>query len=394
MARRDRYIFAKKKQSQYLKEMLVIILLMIAIVLVALFLFFNLFGNAARVVLVENPKVELGSNAKASDMIVEVKKGSLKQDAVIETDRIGTTKVEVVLDQGGNDKTFSFDVEVVDTTPPVIEISDNFSVIKGGHLDLASEAKVKDNSGENIVADIAGHVDINAEGEYPITIKASDSSGNAVTKDVTVTVIDPANVEGDITYTTAKGFQAKREGGVTTIDGAVMVNKTYPVPEEYGPWDLTPETYEAYYELINAAASEKGYNLFAIDTFVSYYTQKSYYDNQVWTYGHDAAEARIARPGHSEHQTGLAIDINWTDESFGNTDEGKWLSDNCWKYGFIMRFPKGKEVETGFGYQPWHIRYVGKDLAEKLYNGGDWLTMEGYFGVSSVYAVDNSADYN
>ena len=74
-----------------------------------------------------------------------------------------------------------------------------------------------------------------------------------------------------------------------------------------------------------------------------------------------------ARPGFSEHQTGLAIDINSLDESFENTVAGKWLAENSSKYGFILRYPKGKEGITGYNYEPWHLRYVGKKLATYLY---------------------------
>ena len=393
MARRDQYIFAKKKQSEYLKETLIIIILMILIVLIALFLFFNLFGKSAKIVVADNPVAEMGSKAKASDYIKEIKKGVLKADQDIDTTRLGTTKVEVVVDQNGNEKTYNFDVEVVDTTPPVIEGAENFSVIKGGSVDLASQAQVSDNSGEKIAVETSGNLDLNKEGTYSVTLNAADPSGNATTKEVTVTVIDPTNAEGDFTFTSRTGIEVKRESGVTMAGDTVIVNKSFPLPEEYGPWTLTEETLEAYYELINGALNEKGLNLFAIDTFVSHANQGYSYDNYVWSYGYDKAEENVARAGHSEHQTGLAIDINWTDTQFGDTEEGRWLSDNCWKYGFIIRYPKGKTDETGFAYQPWHIRYVGKDLAEKLYNDGDWITMESYFGLPSEYAEDNSEKY-
>ena len=393
MARRDQYIFAKKKQSEYLKETLIIIILMILIVLIALFLFFNLFGKSAKIVVADSPTAEMGSKAKASDYIQDIKKGSLKSDQEIDTSRLGTTKVEVVVEQNGKEKTFNFDVEVVDTTPPAIGGAESFSVIKGGSVDLASQADVSDNSGEKIAVETSGSLDLNKEGTYQVTLNASDSSGNTASKEVTVTVIDPVSAEGDFAFTSRTGVEVKRESGVTTAGDTVIVNKSFPLPEEYGPWTLTDETLNAYYELINDALNEKGLNLFAIDTFVSHANQGYSYDNYVWTYGYDKAEEAVARPGHSEHQTGLAIDLNWIDTQFGDTEEGRWLSDNCWKYGFIIRYPKGKTEETGFAYQPWHIRYVGKDLAEKLYNDGDWITMESYFGLPSEYATDISDKY-
>ena len=393
MARKDKYIFAKKKQSEYLKETLIIIVLMIAIVLIALFLFFNLFGKSAKIVVKENPTVEMGSSAKASQFIEEIKRGTLKIDQDIDTGRLGTTKVEVTVDQDGNEKTFNFDVEVVDTTPPVIEIGDSFSIIKGGAIDLASQAVVKDNSQEKIAAEVAGNLDTQKEGTYQVTISAKDSSGNTSNKEVAVTVVDPVNAEGDFSFTSRTGAEIKREGGILTAGDTIIVNKSFALPEEYGPWTLTEETLNAYYELINTALAEQGYNLFAIDTFVSYANQGYAYDNYVWTNGYEKAESSVARAGHSEHQTGLAVDLNWIDVQFGETVEGKWLSDNCWRFGFIIRYPDGMEDETGFTYQPWHIRYVGNELAETLYNEGDWLTLEGYFGLPSEYTVDNSSQY-
>ena len=68
-----------------------------------------------------------------------------------------------------------------------------------------------------------------------------------------------------------------------------------------------------------------------------------------------------------------------------HTREGKWVNNNCYKYGFCIRFPKGKDAYTGYQYESWHLRYVGKDLAEKLYNNGNWISLEEYFGITSEY---------
>ena len=96
---------------------------------------------------------------------------------------------------------------------------------------------------------------------------------------------------------------------------------------------------------------------------------------------------RGCSPGNSEHQTGLCFDLNSIDDSFGDTVEGRWVNDNCYKYGFCIRFPKGKDAYTGYQYESWHLRYVGKDLAEKLYNNGNWISLEEYFGITSEYPV-------
>ena len=77
-----------------------------------------------------------------------------------------------------------------------------------------------------------------------------------------------------------------------------------------------------------------------------------------------------AREGHSEHQTGLAVDINSVSESFAKTKEGKWLANNSYKFGYILRYPKGKEDITGYSYEPWHFRYVGVKVATAVYESG------------------------
>ena len=126
-------------------------------------------------------------------------------------------------------------------------------------------------------------------------------------------------------------------------------------------------------------------NLWAQSGYRSYDYQNDLYNSYVKRRGKTAADTFSARPGHSEHQSGLAFDLNTIDSSFKNTDEGKWVAKNAYLYGYILRYPEGKTNETGYIYEPWHIRYVGKELAKALYNNGNWITMESYFGVTSEY---------
>ena len=98
----------------------------------------------------------------------------------------------------------------------------------------------------------------------------------------------------------------------------------------------------------------------------------------------------VTVPGASEHQIGLAIDIVsdeyvTLDEGFADTEAGRWLAEHSCEYGFILRYPAGKEYITSIEFEPWHFRYVGKELAKKLYNNGNWITMEDYFGIDSKY---------
>lgn len=119
----------------------------------------------------------------------------------------------------------------------------------------------------------------------------------------------------------------------------------------------------------------------------SYNYQTSLYSNYVKNEGQTAADTQSARPGHSEHQTGLAADIEpasrncEVDQCFATTPEGKWLAANAYTYGFIIRYPADKVDVTGYEYEPWHIRYIGAPLATELHNQGI-ETLEEFFGVS------------
>ena len=182
--------------------------------------------------------------------------------------------------------------------------------------------------------------------------------------------------------------------GVTYVDGLLIVNKTYNLPSDYRPSNsenyeycttcLTSETLEAFNQM-KADAQTLGLNLYISSGFRSYTYQENLYNNYVLQDGKEEADTYSARPGHSEHQTGLAFDLNTIDDSFAYTEEGKWVKDNCYKYGLILRYPKGKEDKTGYQYESWHLRYVGNELAKKLYNDGEWITLEEYFNLTSIY---------
>ena len=125
-----------------------------------------------------------------------------------------------------------------------------------------------------------------------------------------------------------------------------------------------------------------------VSAYRSYEYQVNLYDSYVKRDGKDKADIYSARPGYSEHQTGLVVDIDNGKIDYNNfesTEEFKWMEENAHIYGFILRYPYGKTNETGYMYEPWHFRYVGVDLATTLYNNGDWITLEDYFDISSVY---------
>lgn len=182
---------------------------------------------------------------------------------------------------------------------------------------------------------------------------------------------------------------SEEKDGITYIDGILVLNKTYGAPENYGPGGLTEETQAAFDELC-AAAAEDGLNIYLASGYRSYYTQQELYNDYVYTYGQDIADTFSARPGHSEHQSGLAIDVNTIDDAFGATPEAAWLAEHCHEYGFIIRYAEDKVDITGYKYEPWHIRYVGKEIAAEVSELG--IALEEYLGIDSVYAEEETEE--
>lgn len=182
---------------------------------------------------------------------------------------------------------------------------------------------------------------------------------------------------------TANGYAISVVNGVTYVNGTLIANKTYALPETYAPGGLTDETYAAFVQMQSAASAE-GLYLFVKSGYRSFYDQRYIYNGYVASDGVALADTYSARAGHSEHQSGMAIDVNSTYNSFADTPEGIWLRNNCHKFGFIIRYPQGKESITGYMYEPWHIRYVGTELAAAVAESG--LCLEEYFGITSIYA--------
>lgn len=201
----------------------------------------------------------------------------------------------------------------------------------------------------------------------------------------------------DGNYLTERGYTLTIKDGVAYVDGNLIVNKTYAIPSWYKPVNtssavtsdrcincLETKVMEAF-NLMKSDSLAVNLNIYIASGYRSYNYQDTLYNNYSAVSGVEGADTYSARPGHSEHQTGLCFDLNSVDDSFANTPEGKWIDQNAYRYGFIVRYPKGKESITGYQYESWHLRYVGVELASKLYNNGDWITMEEYYGISSSY---------
>lgn len=186
-------------------------------------------------------------------------------------------------------------------------------------------------------------------------------------------------------------------------DLTLLVNKYYALPEGYVPDDLVDVNYvceqgkhfscstmqrmqlrkeaaKAYESFVEAAQKEN-ITIVAIATYRSYEYQASLYNYNKDIYGMEYADAYYARPGQSEHNSGLAVDITFNDHNYNEIEnyEGyDWILKNMHQYGFILRYPEDKQKITQYGYESWHIRYVGKEAAKTIYEN-HW-TLEEYYG--------------
>ena len=219
--------------------------------------------------------------------------------------------------------------------------------------------------------------------------------------------VNEEELENSLTLSSEFFNQVVETNGVNIIQNyeniMALVNKSYYLPETYIPTDLVRANVEYSFgdeqvekallraeaaialEEMFLAAQNEGIELFAVSGYRSYERQEVVFDAEVAANGQEAAAEAVAYPGTSEHQTGLAMDIssrsvglNLTQE-YENTIEGQWLAANAHLYGFILRYPKGKEEITGYKFEPWHFRYVGKAYAGKIYEEN--LTLEEFFDI-------------
>jgi D-alanyl-D-alanine carboxypeptidase len=184
-----------------------------------------------------------------------------------------------------------------------------------------------------------------------------------------------------------------------------VVNKKQGLPADYVPKNLvtpnlplrlsgsddqmkTRADIQDAWQAMFAAAKKDNVELVFGSGYRSGKLQKEFYDKYVRESGQEAADTFSARPGHSEHQTGLVSDITRRDGKchleicFAETEQGQWLKAHAHEYGFIVRYLEGKQAITGYQYEPWHTRYVGKELAGELHKTGQ--TMEEFFGLGAA----------
>jgi len=369
----------KRKKQKLIK--IIIFILLLSIISIILFKYIK-DKNQPKIKLTSNLNIEINSDINLLSLIETIENGKIiSKDSKIDTSKIGKQKLNILINNKNNkQESYTFEINIIDTTKPIIKGNKEITSFVNKDIDLLKLFSVTDNSNEKVKSKIKGEYDINKINDYKLTYVATDPSGNEESYDFTLKITKDKN---NYTFTTKKGYTGTVVNGVTYIDNILITNKTYKLPSNYGT-GITSETKKAFNSM-KAEATTLGLNLYLSSGYRSYSLQEKIYNNYVARDGKATADTYSARAGHSEHQTGLAFDLNTIDDSFTYTDEGKWVNDNCYRFGLILRYPKGKENITGYMYESWHLRYVGIELATKLYNNGNWITLEEYFGIDSKY---------
>ncbi len=339
------------------------------LILISCFLLFNkkiitltLKGKEKVTIPVFDPYKEEGSYAKAFGFTIPhvMKKGK------VDTKKIGTYPI-----------TYSFSflwfqrkkvrtIEVVDKESPVITLNGEQEVTLSKGEDYQETGyEVTDNYDKDLKEKVKVNSNVLKDqvGSYEILYEVEDSSHNKAS------VVRKVNVVEQV---------EKQEKAGTYINGILIVNKKYSLPANYNPG--VDKTASLALSTLQQAAKKEGYSIPLISGFRSYNTQKRLYNNYVARDGEALANTYSAKPGQSEHQTGLAFDVGKLDNNYGETKEGIWLKENAHRFGFIIRYLKGKEDITGYQYEPWHIRYVGESIANEIYQRQ--ITLEEYLGVN------------
>lgn len=293
-----------------------------------------------------------GSSSAGGSSSSEPKDTTINTDKSIAAgEKLTVKKGETLYINSGAELTVEGNIDCADGGS--IKIQSGAALLLGGKmkldgdLELGGKLGIRENGeidGEGVLTVLNSFGDIDCEGTCKAKIKA------------------PKPVEKD---------------GVTTVGGVLIVNKKYTVPEDYGDGLVIDEAYDKLLEM----REDTGYSLALVSGFRSYATQKELFEYYCSIDDYDRVVMYSAEPGHSEHQTGLAMDLGEVSEWYAETEEGAWLTENCHKYGFIIRYPYDGTEKTGYDYEPWHVRYLGKSTAKLVLDSG--LTLEEFLGVET-----------
>ena len=291
----------------------------------------------------------------------QVSGGSVQEPSLPE---VPSTIVDGKLD---SDKTYTV------KSGDVLRVSDGETLLINGRLLCNNGGKIVVEKGGSLM--VNGEIELSGEmellGEMALSENAKVFGEGAMSLDS----FDDIDCKGHFTARIIPPEPVVIDG-ITYVGGVLIVNKKIALPETYNP-GLDGTALAALKEM--RAAS--GYDMPVISGFRSYEYQKTVFQGWCDRDGEEVASTYSARPGHSEHQAGLAMDISWVDTDYGETKEGIWVSEHCHEFGFIIRYQLGKEDITGYIYEPWHIRYLGESTARLVFDSG--LTLDEFLGVES-----------
>lgn len=254
---------------------------------------------------------------------------------------------------------------ILSTDSVILQVGQSITVEAYVTPENAINKEIEWSSNDEKIASVEdGKITLNSIGDAIITVKTKDEP--VISKSIVVS-----------SYKIYPPPAKYNMNGLTYIDGILIANKKYTVPENFAP-GVNATALNAFNDMKKEAA-RYGFNLVILSSYRSYSLQAGLYQKYTNLYGEEYASTISAKPGTSEHQTGLAFDISSLEQSYGDTAEGKWLAKNCARYGFIIRYQKNKENITGYVYEPWHIRYLGTVKAQEVTQSG--LCLEEFLGV-------------
>lgn len=321
----------------------------------------------------DNPILEYNAEVEAASFIASSKEKIIRYP-VIHTKQIGKQTILYIINVKGKQVEVPYTLEIRDTAKPIIELhTSNIELALNEEFDPAVVVKeVKDPVDGKLFYSkreekgrytIQSNINEKKAGTYTVQVHATDKSGNQsrATCKVVVGVKKESNMDIKPTY----------------INGVLLVNKKFGLPKSFGSGPDSRA--EEALKKLQKGAQDAGYTIPVISGFRSYSFQETLFKEYIARDGIENANTYSARAGHSEHQTGLSFDVGEIDTRYGSTKEGQWLEANCAEYGFIIRYNKGKESVSGYRYEPWHIRYVGEEVAKVVMQEN--ITLEEYLGI-------------
>lgn len=331
--------------------------------------------KTASIAFVEENVIEYGSKITSKELIKQ-SEGKILEYPKLNTKKLGKQKLTYKVKFSFGTQAVTHEVIIKDTKKPVIDLKQKeITIMRGDTFDPQENVEeVKDvvdgalSKATKLAPGsytVSSKVDADKSGTYEVEVIALDIHNNRSTKKYKVIVEEKSSNSSE--------YGNENEVKPYYVNGILLVNKKHALPRTFGGYN--EEANQALAKL-QAAASLEGYELPTLSAYRSYDYQAGLYNDYVARDGKEAADRYSAQPGKSEHQTGLAFDIGQLDDSFGDTPAGKWLAQHAHEYGFIIRYPKGKEHITGYMYEPWHVRYLGVDTATTVYRSG--LTLEEY----------------